>query len=98
MTIIEKILAGGAERERVAVGEFVVCDVDMTALIDLQFATLWASPTRIADANRLAVIWTTRTRRRPCRTPTAASGRAGFVEQHGSSGSSTSGATGSATR
>ena len=28
----------------------------MTVLIDLQFATLWASPTRIADRDRLAVI------------------------------------------
>jgi 3-isopropylmalate/(R)-2-methylmalate dehydratase large subunit len=56
MTIIEKILARKAGRDRVEVGEFVVCDVDMTVLIDLQFATLWASPTRIADADRLAVI------------------------------------------
>jgi 3-isopropylmalate/(R)-2-methylmalate dehydratase large subunit len=56
MTIIEKILARKAGRDRVEVGEFVVCDVDMTVLIDLQFATLWASPTRIADPDRLAVI------------------------------------------
>jgi 3-isopropylmalate/(R)-2-methylmalate dehydratase large subunit len=56
MTIIEKILARKAGRDHVEVGEFVVCDVDMTVLIDLQFATLWASPTRIADADRLAVI------------------------------------------
>ena len=56
MTIIEKILAHKAGRERVEVGEFVVCDVDMTVLIDLQFATLWVLPTRIADADRLAVI------------------------------------------
>src|SRR4030081_1931006 len=56
MTIIEKILARAADRDHVDVGEFVVCEVDMTVLIDLQFATLWASPTRIADADRLAVI------------------------------------------
>jgi 3-isopropylmalate/(R)-2-methylmalate dehydratase large subunit len=56
MTIIEKILARKAGRDHVEVGEFVVCDVDMTVLIDLQFATLWASPNRIADADRLAVI------------------------------------------
>jgi 3-isopropylmalate/(R)-2-methylmalate dehydratase large subunit len=56
MTIIEKILARASGHEEVEVGEFVVCDVDMTVLIDLQFATLWASPTRIADADRLAVI------------------------------------------
>jgi 3-isopropylmalate/(R)-2-methylmalate dehydratase large subunit len=56
MTIIEKILARATGRDRVDVGEFVVCDVDMTVLIDLQFATLWASPTRVADPDRLAVI------------------------------------------
>jgi 3-isopropylmalate/(R)-2-methylmalate dehydratase large subunit len=56
MTMIEKILARAAGRDAVEVGEFVVCDVDMTVLIDLQFATLWASPTKIADADRLAVI------------------------------------------
>jgi 3-isopropylmalate/(R)-2-methylmalate dehydratase large subunit len=56
MTMIEKILARAADRDQVEVGEFVVCEVDMTVLIDLQFATLWASPTRIADADRLAVI------------------------------------------
>src|SRR6202050_4239334 len=56
MTMIEKILARGAGRDRVEVGEFVVCEVDMTVLIDLQFATLWASPTRIADPDRLAVV------------------------------------------
>jgi 3-isopropylmalate/(R)-2-methylmalate dehydratase large subunit len=56
MTMIEKILARAAGRDRVEVGEFVVCDVDMTVLIDLQFATMWASPTRIAGADRLAVI------------------------------------------
>ena len=56
MTMIEKILARAAGRDRVEVGEFVVCDVDMTVLIDLQFASLWASPTRIADPDRLAVV------------------------------------------
>jgi 3-isopropylmalate/(R)-2-methylmalate dehydratase large subunit len=56
MTIIEKILARKAGRDDVQVGEFVVCDVDMTVLIDLQFATLWASPTRVADPDKLAVI------------------------------------------
>jgi 3-isopropylmalate/(R)-2-methylmalate dehydratase large subunit len=56
MTMIEKILARAAGRDHVDVGEFVVCEVDMTVLIDLQFATLWASPTRIADPERLAVI------------------------------------------
>jgi 3-isopropylmalate/(R)-2-methylmalate dehydratase large subunit len=56
MTMIEKILARASGQDHVEVGEFVVCSVDMTVLIDLQFATMWASPTRIADADRLAVI------------------------------------------
>jgi 3-isopropylmalate/(R)-2-methylmalate dehydratase large subunit len=56
MTIIEKILARGSELERVEAGDVVVCDVDMTVLIDLQFATMWAEPTRIADPERLAVV------------------------------------------
>ena len=56
MTIIEKILARAAGRDHVEVGEFVVCEVDMTVLIDLQFATMWVSPTRIHDPRQLAVI------------------------------------------
>jgi 3-isopropylmalate/(R)-2-methylmalate dehydratase large subunit len=56
MTIIEKILARGAGLEEAHTGDVVVCDVDMTVLIDLQFATLWKDPTRIADPDRLAVI------------------------------------------
>jgi 3-isopropylmalate/(R)-2-methylmalate dehydratase large subunit len=56
MTIIEKILARHSGRDGVEVGEFVVCDVNMTVLIDLQFASQWTSPTRVADAERLAVI------------------------------------------
>ncbi len=56
MTMIEKILARSAGRDRVSIGDVVVCEVDMTVLIDLQFAAMWASPTRIADPARLAVI------------------------------------------
>ncbi|MCW3027211.1 MAG: 3-isopropylmalate dehydratase [Solirubrobacterales bacterium] len=56
MTIIEKILARGSGLEQVEAGDVVVCDVDMTVLIDLQFATMWAEPTRIADPERLAVV------------------------------------------
>jgi 3-isopropylmalate/(R)-2-methylmalate dehydratase large subunit len=56
MTIIEKILARAAGLEHVSVGDVVVSEVDMTVLIDLQFATMWAPPTRIADSSRLAVI------------------------------------------
>jgi 3-isopropylmalate/(R)-2-methylmalate dehydratase large subunit len=56
MTIIEKILARASGRDGVEVGEFVVCEVDMTVLIDLQFAMMWTSPTRVVDPDRLAVV------------------------------------------
>jgi 3-isopropylmalate/(R)-2-methylmalate dehydratase large subunit len=44
MTIIEKILARRAGRDSVSVGDIVVVEVDMTVLIDLQFATMWIPP------------------------------------------------------
>ena len=56
MTIMEKILARASGSDHVVAGDVVVCEVDMTVLIDLQFAIMWASPTRIADPDRLAVI------------------------------------------
>jgi 3-isopropylmalate/(R)-2-methylmalate dehydratase large subunit len=56
LTIIEKILARKAGRSTVAVGETVVVDVDMTVLIDLQFATMWLEPNRIHDADKLAIV------------------------------------------
>jgi 3-isopropylmalate/(R)-2-methylmalate dehydratase large subunit len=56
MTIIEKIFARKAGLESVSVGDTVVVDVDMTVLIDLQFATMWIQPSRIHDPDKLAVI------------------------------------------
>src|ERR1700742_4876957 len=56
MTIIEKILSRKAALDAVSVGDTVVVDVDMTVLIDLQFATMWISPNRIHDPDKLAVI------------------------------------------
>ncbi|MEZ0364377.1 aconitase/3-isopropylmalate dehydratase large subunit family protein [Mycobacterium sp. pUA109] len=56
LTIIEKILARKAGRPTVSVGDTVVVDVDMTVLIDLQFATMWIAPNRIHDPDKLAVI------------------------------------------
>lgn len=44
MTVIEKILARKAGLDSVSSGDTVVVDVDMTVLIDLQFATMWISP------------------------------------------------------
>ena len=56
MTMIEKILARKAGVDRVSVGQTVVCDVDMTVMIDLQFATGWVQPLRINDPAKVAVI------------------------------------------
>ena len=49
MTIIEKIFARKAGLDQVSAGDTVVVDVDMTVLIDLQFATMWMEPLRIHD-------------------------------------------------
>ena len=98
MTMIEKILARAAGRDHVEVGEFVVCDVDMTVLIDLQFATMWASPTRIHDPQKLAVIMDHAVPAPTSPTPTAVSAPASSSPRTASSGSSTSASTASATR
>ena len=72
MTIIEKILARKANLDSVSVGDTVVVDVDMTVLIDLQFATMWIAPSRINDPDKLTVIMDHAVPRRPSRTPPAA--------------------------
>jgi 3-isopropylmalate/(R)-2-methylmalate dehydratase large subunit len=56
MTIIEKIFARKACLNAVTPGDTVVVDIDMTVLIDLQFATMWIAPNRIHDPDKLAVI------------------------------------------
>jgi 3-isopropylmalate/(R)-2-methylmalate dehydratase large subunit len=56
MTMIEKILARSAGTDTVRAGQTVVSEVDMTVLIDLQFATAWVQPLRIADPDKVAVV------------------------------------------
>lgn len=56
MTMIEKILARKGGIEEVRPGQTVVCDVDMTVMIDLQFATSWVQPLKINDPAKVAVI------------------------------------------
>lgn len=56
MTVIEKIFADKAGLDTVAPGDTVVVDVDMTVLIDLQFATMWIQPNRVHDPDKLAVV------------------------------------------
>ncbi|GAA0899528.1 aconitase/3-isopropylmalate dehydratase large subunit family protein [Pseudonocardia zijingensis] len=55
MTIVERILARAAGRDRVAAGDTVVCRVDMNVLIDLSFVD-WVDPVTIDDPERTAVI------------------------------------------
>jgi 3-isopropylmalate/(R)-2-methylmalate dehydratase large subunit len=56
MTMIEKILARKAGLESLSIGDIVVVDVDMTVLIDMQFANQWKRPNRIHDPDKLAVV------------------------------------------
>ncbi|MDT5129203.1 MAG: 3-isopropylmalate/(R)-2-methylmalate dehydratase large subunit [Mycobacterium sp.] len=56
MTIIEKIFARKAGLDSVEPGDTVVVDVDMTVLIDLQFATMWLQPLKIHDPDKLAIV------------------------------------------
>src|SRR6201996_4906038 len=56
MSIIEKIFARKAGMDAVSAGQTVVVDVDMTVLIDLQFATMWIQPLRIHDPDKLAIV------------------------------------------
>jgi 3-isopropylmalate/(R)-2-methylmalate dehydratase large subunit len=56
MTVIEKIFARKAGLDAVGPGDTVVVDVDMTVLIDLQFATMWMQPLKIHDPDKLAIV------------------------------------------
>jgi 3-isopropylmalate/(R)-2-methylmalate dehydratase large subunit len=56
MTMIENLVARKAGLARVRPGDLVTVDVDMCVLIDLQFATLWLQPSRINDADKVAVV------------------------------------------
>ena len=56
MTAIEKIMARKAGRQNVSAGETVVVDVDMTVLVDLQFAMMWYPPIRIHDPDKIAIV------------------------------------------
>ncbi|MBG6095843.1 3-isopropylmalate dehydratase large subunit [Nocardioides luteus] len=56
MTMIERILARKAGVPQVSAGDTVTVDVDMTVLIDLQFATMWLQPLKIADPDKVAIV------------------------------------------
>jgi 3-isopropylmalate/(R)-2-methylmalate dehydratase large subunit len=58
MTIIEKILAKSSGQEKVGPGDIVVCDVDMTVLLDLPFSShgRWYPPLSIHDPDAVAIV------------------------------------------
>lgn len=56
MTMIEHILARKAGLPEVRVGDTVTVEVDMTVLIDLQFATMWIQPVKISDPDKVAIV------------------------------------------
>jgi 3-isopropylmalate/(R)-2-methylmalate dehydratase large subunit len=56
MTMIENLLARKAGLSEVSVGDTVTVEVDMCVMIDLQFATMWLPPSRIHDADKVAVV------------------------------------------
>jgi 3-isopropylmalate/(R)-2-methylmalate dehydratase large subunit len=56
MTMIERILARKAGVPHVRAGDMVTVDVDMTVLIDLQFATMWIQPLKINDPDKVAIV------------------------------------------
>ncbi|QZH62250.1 3-isopropylmalate dehydratase large subunit [Mycolicibacterium farcinogenes] len=56
MTMIERILARKAGLPEVHAGDIVTVNVDMTVLIDLQFATMWIQPLKIHDPAKVAIV------------------------------------------
>lgn len=56
MTMIEQILARKAGVAEVHAGDIVTVEVDMTVLIDLQFATMWMQPLKINDPAKVAIV------------------------------------------
>lgn len=54
--MIERILARKAGVPQVKAGDTVTVDVDMTVLIDLQFATMWLQPLKISDPDKVAIV------------------------------------------
>ncbi|KWX67481.1 aconitase/3-isopropylmalate dehydratase large subunit family protein [Mycobacterium sp. NAZ190054] len=56
MTMIERILARKAGIPEVHAGDTVTVEVDMTVLIDLQFATMWMQPLKINDPAKVAIV------------------------------------------
>jgi len=58
MTMTEKILASHAGKDRVSVGEIVVCEIDRIVQLDIQFAVpgIGVIPKRVIDPDRIVVV------------------------------------------
>lgn len=84
MTLIEKILARAAGRDSVRPGEFVVCDVDMTVLLDLQFSQdRLADVVRLHDPDRVAIVMDHAVPAPGIREAAAGTAARAFAKQHG---------------
>jgi 3-isopropylmalate/(R)-2-methylmalate dehydratase large subunit len=85
MTMIEKILARHAGRDSVGAGEIVVCDVDMAVQTDISFIIdeKLASPKKIADPDRIAVVFDHRVPARSAEDAAAHIKGREFVEKWG---------------
>lgn len=56
-TIIESILAAASGHDEVTPGQIVTCDVDMTVIIDVQFAQLrLADVVAVHDPDKIAIV------------------------------------------
>jgi len=58
-TTIEKILGRAASSSGLRAGDLAVCEIDRVVLIDIQFRSFngWVRPLRIADPDRVAIIF-----------------------------------------
>lgn len=58
MTLIEQLLARASRSARISPGDYVVCDVDMTVLLDLQFAGEGTVPNIVSlhDREQVAIV------------------------------------------
>lgn len=84
MTLIEKILARAAGQETARPGEFVVCDVDMTVLLDIQFSMdRLQDVLRVHDPDRVSIIMDHAVPAPGIREASAGTAARAFAARHG---------------
>ncbi|MQA85266.1 MAG: homoaconitate hydratase family protein [Streptosporangiales bacterium] len=84
MTLIEKILARAAGRAHTRPGDFVVCGVDMTVLLDLQFSQdRLDDVVRVNDPDRVAIVMDHAVPAPSVREAAAGTAARAFAKRHG---------------